>query len=521
MTGNLPRVLRRLRPGGAKQSADSFDRRLLAPMMLGSVLNPVNSSILSVSLVPIGAAFGAPPSRTAWLISALYLATSIGQPVVGRLIDLFGPRRLFLAGTALTGVAGIVGMLAPDLGVLVAARVLLGFGTCAGYPAAMYLIRSEAGRTGRKSPAGVLTALAVTTQTIAVIGPSLGGLLIGVGGWRATLAVNVPLALAGLYLGARRLPATPAPRRADGRHPVGELDLPGMGLFAAALVCLLLFLMNPGGGTWYLPVLTGAAAAGFTWRELRARQPFIDVRVLGGNLPILATYARTLLSYVVSYAFLYGYTQWTQEGRGLSASQAGLVQLPLFATAIVVSTLTGRHQAIRGKLLVGAVGQITACALLLLLHAHSPLWMLLAVVLVLGVPQGLNNLALQNAVFHQADAERMGSSAGLLRTFGYLGAIIASAADGTFFGQRADTSGLHHLAVFMLVVSGLFLALTVIDGSLRRIGAPPDGDTTTDTEPPGQPSVAEVSEPRPTGPAPQRPAAQADPTHPATREDQP
>ena len=483
MTGRLTRVLHGLRPGGTKGAADGFDRRLLAPMMLGAVLNPVNSSILSVSLVPIGAAFGAPPSRTAWLISALYLATSIGQPVVGRLIDLFGPRRLFLAGTALTGIAGVVGMLAPGLGVLIAARVLLGFGTCAGYPAAMYLIRSEARRTGQESPAGVLTALAVTTQTIAVIGPGLGGLLIGVGGWRATLAVNIPLAIAGLYLGARRLPATPAARRDNGRHPVSDLDLPGMGLFAAALVCLLLFLMNPGGDDWYLLVLTGAAAAGFSWRELRARQPFIDIRVLGGNLPLLATYARALLCYVVTYAFLYGYTQWTEEGRGLSASQAGLVQLPLFTTAIVVSTLTGRRQAVRGKLLAGAVGQIAACALLLLLHAHSPLWMLLAVVTVLGVPQGLNNLALQNAVYHQADAERMGSSAGLLRTFGYLGAIIASAADGAFFGRRADTGGLHHLGTFMLAVSALFLAVTVVDRSLCRLGASPRNGTPAGTEP--------------------------------------
>lgn len=471
MTGSLARVLRRLRPGGAKGPADGFDRRLLAPMMLGSALNPVNSSIISVSLVPIGAALGAPPSRTAWLISALYLATAIGQPVVGRLIDLFGPRRLFLAGTALTGVAGVVGMLAPDLGVLIVARVLLGFGTCSGYPAAMYLIRSEARRTGKESPAGVLTALAVTTQTIAVIGPSLGGLLIGVGGWRATLAVNIPLAAAGLYLGARRIPATPASRRDDGRHGVSDLDLPGMGLFSVALVCLLLFLMNPGGGDWYLPVLTLAAAAGFTWRELRARQPFIDVRVLGGNLPLVATYVRALLCYVVTYAFLYGYTQWTEEGRGLSASQAGLVQLPLFTIAIVVSTLTGRHQAVRGKLLVGAVGQIAACSLLFLLHADSPVWMLLAVVIVLGIPQGLNGLALQNAVYHQADAERIGSSAGLLRTFGYLGAIVASAANGAFFGRHVDTQGLHHLAWFMLAVSILFLALTVADRSLRRIGA--------------------------------------------------
>ncbi|MEU6123700.1 MFS transporter [Streptomyces sp. NPDC047123] len=475
LTDSLSRLIRRVRPGGAKGAGDGFDRRLLAPMMLGSVLNPVNSSIISVSLVPIGAAFGAPPSRTAWLISALYLATSIGQPVVGRLIDLYGPRRLFLAGTALTGVAGVVGMLSPGLGVLIASRVLLGFGTCAGYPAAMYLIRSEARRTGQESPAGVLTALAVATQTIAVVGPSLGGLLIGIGGWRATLAVNIPLAAAGLFLGARRIPATPPARRKADRHPVGDLDLPGMGLFAAGLVCLLLFLMNPGGGDWYLLVLALAAAGGFTWRELRARLPFIDIRVLGGNLPLLATYARALLSYVVSYAFLYGYTQWTQQGRGLSPSQSGLVLLPLFATAIVVSTLTGRRQAIRGKLLVGAVGQIVACALLLLLHDDSPLWMLLAVVFVLGIPQGLNNLALQNAVFHQADAGRMGSSAGLLRTFGYLGAIVASAANGAFFGERADTGGLHHLAVFMLAVSVLFLVVTVADRSLRR-GTPPRTD---------------------------------------------
>jgi MFS family permease len=477
----LCRVLDRLRPGRSKGPQTGFDRRLLAPMMMGAALNPVNSSIISVSLVPIGAAFGAPPSRTAWLISALYLATAIGQPVMGRLIDLFGPRRLFLAGTALTGVAGVVGMLAPDLGVLIAARVLLGFGTCSGYPAAMYLIRSEAGRTGQKSPAGVLTALAVTTQTIAVVGPSLGGLLIGIGGWRATLAVNIPLALGGLYLGLRRIPATPGVRRDDDRHPVSGLDLPGMGLFAVALVCLLLFLMDPGGEDWYLPVLAVAAGAGFTWRELHADRPFIDVRVFAGNLPLLATYGRALLCYIVTYAFLYGYTQWMEQGRGLSASQAGLVQLPLFGTAMVVSTLTGRHQAVRGKLVVGGIGQVVACGLLLLLSDNSPVWMLLAVVIVLGIPQGLNSLALQNAVYHQADAERMGSSAGLLRTFGYLGAIIASAANGAFFGHRADTGGLHHLAVFILAAGVLFLAVTVVDRSLRGIGR--DDDIPTQTQP--------------------------------------
>ncbi|WP_052391346.1 MFS transporter [Streptomyces sp. NRRL B-24484] len=461
-------ALRTRRTGAPK---DAFDRRLLAPMMLGAILNPVNSAILAVSLVPIGAAFGAPPAATAWLVSALYLATAIGQPVVGRLIDLQGPRRLFLAGTALTGVAGVVGTLAPNLGVLIAARVLLGLGTCAGYPAAMYLVRSEADRTGRDSPAAVLTALAVTTQTVAVIGPSLGGLLIGLGGWRTTLAVNIPLSLAGLYLGARRLPRTAPPQRTRGSLAT-TLDLAGMALFAAALVPLLLFLMHPSAADWYLPATAVLAAGCFALRERRAASPFIDLRVLGGNLPLIATYTRALLAYTVAYAFLYGCTQWMQEGRGLTAPQAGLVQLPLFGTAIVVSAVTGRRRQIRGKLLAGALGQIVACTLVLLLGPHSPIWLLLVVAFAFGIPQGLNGLALQSAVYHQAHPERIGSSAGLLRTFSYLGAIVAAAATGAFLGHGADTAGLHELARFMLAAAVLHLLVTVADRSLRRVGAP-------------------------------------------------
>src|SRR5205823_12439895 len=120
MTASPVRLLRRRRA----ESSGGFDRRLIGPMILGAVLNPINSSIIAVSLVPIGVAFGAPPARTAWLVSALYLATAIGQPVVGRLVDMYGPRRLYLAGTALVGVAGLLGSFAPSLTVLVVARVL-------------------------------------------------------------------------------------------------------------------------------------------------------------------------------------------------------------------------------------------------------------------------------------------------------------------------------------------------------------------------------------------------------------
>lgn len=451
-----------------KDSGGNFDRTLLAPMIVGSILNPVNSTIISVALVPIGVAFGASPSETAWLISGLYLATAIGQPVVGRLIDLYGPRRLYLIGTSLTGLAGVLGMFAPSLGVLVMARVVLGFGTCAGYPSAMYLIRSEGRRTGHDSPAAVLTAVAVATQTISVIGPSLGGLLIGLGGWRTTFALNIPLAALGLILGALRLPKTAAPRgeRGDERG----LDLPGMALFAVALVSLLLFLMNLGVGHWYLLAVAAVGGAAFVVRELRASAPFIDLRLLGGNVPLVLTYLRGLLAYVVAYAFLYGYTQWMEEGRGLSAAHAGLAQLPLFAMGILVSVLTGRRTEVRAKLVVGAAAQIVACVLLLTLGPASPFWLLLVVAVVFGVPQGLNNLALQNSVYHQADPQRLGSSSGLLRTFSYLGAIVASAANGAFLSHGADSGGLHHLSWFMLGAAAVFLLITVADRALGRTG---------------------------------------------------
>ncbi|MET9486309.1 MFS transporter [Nocardia sp. NPDC006630] len=450
------------------ESGSGFDRKLLAPMLLGTILNPINSSIIAVSLVPIGVAFGAPASSTAWLVSALYLATAIGQPVVGRLVDLYGPRRLYLAGATLTGIAGIMGVLAPDLLVLVLARIVLGFGTCAGYPASMYLIRSESERTGKNSPAGVLTALAVAGQTIVVIGPTLGGLLIHLGGWRTTFAINIPLAIACLIVGALRMPKTPAPQRGKG----SGLDLPGIALFAALLVSLLLFLMKPQVAYWYLPVLAIAAGAALIIRELRTPEPFLDVRVLGGNVPLLATYGRVLLTSMVGYCFLYGFTQWLESGRGLNATGAGLILLPLSITGIAVSAITGRRTVIRGKLIVGGIAQILGCTALFLMPGAAAIWLLLGVAVIMGIPQGLNSLANQNAVYYQADPERIASSAGLLRTFTYAGAMGAAAAGGAFLSAGSSAAGLHHLALFMLVASGLFLALTLADRSLRLTGRP-------------------------------------------------
>ncbi|MEU6392408.1 MFS transporter [Streptomyces sp. NPDC046939] len=433
-------------------------------MILGSVLNPINSSMLAVALIPIGRAFGAPPAQTAWLVTGLYLATAVGQPVIGRLVDAFGPRRLYLAGTALVGVGGLLGTLAPNLWTLVAARVLLGFGTSAAYPASMSLLRSESDRTGRRSPSGILAALSVSAQVIAVIGPTLGGLLIGAGGWHLIFGVNVPLSAACLLLGTLWLPRT------KGTVPDTRADVPGMVLFTVSLTAFMLFLTDPRADRWYLPVVGAATGFWFARRELAVDSPFIDLRVLGGNAPLLATYARQLLAYITSYAFLYGYTQWLQEGRDLGASHAGLLLLPMSLAAIAVTALTGRHARVRGKLVVGAVVQLLGCLALLLLDSGTAIWFLVVLGVVFGIPQGLNGLANQNALYAQADPARMGSASGLLRTFTYLGALLASAANAVFFRSGATSAGLHGMAWLLIAVAALFLIACVADRSLSRVG---------------------------------------------------
>ncbi|MFE5294686.1 MFS transporter [Isoptericola sp. NPDC056618] len=461
------------RPAAAPRGLDGYDTRLTLPLALGSLLNPINSSMIAVALVPIGIAFGAPAAQTVWLVTALYLVTAVGQPVVGRVVDLVGPRRPYLVGAALVGVAGLLGALAPSLGVLVLARALLGIGTCAAYPAAMWLVRRATDRSGEdRGIATVLTILAVTNQVTMIVGPTLGGLLVGVGGWRAIFLVNVPLAAACLVLGGLRLPRTTAAdltrdgARGDGAGVATRLDLLGVLLFAAALTSLMLVLV--GAAPWWVLAATVVTGAWFARHELRARRPFIDLRLLAGNRPLLLTYARALLTATATYAFMFGYVQWLEQGRGLSEATAGLLMLPTSVVAVAVASATGRRAPVRTALLVGSGSLLVGGAILAVVQPASPTWLLVLAGVGIGGMQGLAGLAHQKALARQADAATVGAASGLLRTFMYLGALVSTAAIAALYADGPTTAGLHDLALAMAACAVVVGVLTLVDRSLRR-----------------------------------------------------
>nr|WP_245574142.1 MFS transporter [Amycolatopsis nigrescens] len=442
-----------------------FGPRLLLPLIASAVLNPVNSTLIAVALVPIGQTFGAGPGHTAWLISALYLATAVGQPVVGLLVDRFGARRVLLTGALVVLSAGVAGMFPLSLDGLIGVRVVLGLGTCAGFPAAMAVLRARAEETGAGVPARVLSVLSICSQTIMVVGPTLGGALIGLAGWPAIFAVNVPLAgLALLFT----LLWVPKDARSSEARPHGRIDLLGIALFSLTLLAVLLYLMHPGIGDLYLPAVAVLLGAAFVRVELRSRAPFLDLRMLARNGPLLRTYLRQSLAYLVVYAIMFGYVQWLESGRGLTEAAAGALLLPMSGVAVLAAAASGRGRGIRLRLLLTAGGLVCGSVLLIFVGHGTPIGLLIGVAALFGIAQGLTSVTNQATLYTQAPAEQMGTASGLFRTAQYLGAIAAATLIALCFGPHAGDAGLHELGIALTVVSAILLAVTVFDRGLKK-----------------------------------------------------
>ncbi|MFJ9419614.1 MFS transporter [Streptomyces sp. NPDC101227] len=440
----------------------------MTPLLLGSLLNPINSTMIATALVAIGRDFHVGPADTVWLISAMYLSSAVGQPSMGRLADRVGPRRVFVAGAVTVCAAGLLGALAPTFTLLIVSRVVLGVGTAAAYPAAMAMLRAESRRVGRPTPRAVLGRLSLAALGSAAIGPTLGGLLAATAGWRAVFAVNIPLALLALLSALAWLPRDEKSPRAAGSP--AALDPLGIALFAATLTTTMFFLLKLADPRWLLLAPAAVLAAALVWWQLRHPAPFIDLRMLARNGGLVRTYLRHGLTYLVIYCVLYGFSQWLEEAHGYSSFHAGLIMLPMSGAAAVCSLAGARTKGIRAPLTLAAVCLAAGSAVMLVVHGASPLLALLCAGALVGIPQGLAATGNQAAVYAQAPADGVGAAAGLQRTAQYLGAITAASLIGLLYGRHATDPALHRIALIGIALGALLLVLTLTDRSLRAGG---------------------------------------------------
>lgn len=449
----------------------------VASLSLGTALNPLNSSMIAVALVLVRGDFRLSVETVTWVITVFYLASAVAQPLMGRLADRFGPRRLFVFGMAVVVAVCVATPFSPTFALLCTGRVLLAIGTATAFPCAIAMLRTITERAGLSSPR-LLGRIQMANTLGAAVGPVIGGILVATLGWPAIFWVNVPLAIAA-FAGVRRyapaddrpeaLPGEQAgertgsrPRKQSGafRTVVAESDVPGILAFVATLVAALVFLLGlrPEPSWWLIPV---ALAAGFVfvWRELHCRSPFLDLRLLAGNFSLVMVYLCFAVFNLIYYLAFFGLPQYLEEHAGLPADIVGFLMLPLAALTVIVTPVSARlieRRGLRFTLLLGGAMLLGSAVLLGVVALTTTPVVILLVTAAMGIPYCVVSIAMSQALYASARPQDAGVAAGIFQTARYVGAILSTTALGIVF-TSGTTPGTWSVIAAIATVFGLAL----------------------------------------------------------------
>ncbi|MER7515716.1 MFS transporter [Streptomyces sp. NPDC126499] len=465
----------------AAPAATGPARPVLGPLglftvLLGAALPLIDFFIVNVALPTIDRDLAAGPALLELVVAGYGLSYAVLLVLGGRLGDLFGRRRLFLAGMAAFGLTSLVCGLAPDAWTLVAARVAQGAASALMLPQVLATIHSS---TSGARHAKALSLYGATAGLSMVAGQILGGVLVAADiagtGWRAIFLVNVPVALLGLLLAARAVPET----RSDRPAPV---DVPGTLLLALSLVTLLAPLTEGRAAgwpvwTWVSLVVFPFAAGAFWWVELRADRrggtPLVPPSLLG--LVSLRRGLAIVLPFSVGFGgFMFVVAVALQQGLAMGAVVSGAALVPM-ATAFFVASLAGPRLVGRWGtrvVPVGAVIQALGLGLLAWTVASGwpdlSGWSLLPGMAVAGLGQGFQLPVLFRVVLSEVPAERAGVGSGVMVTTQQSALALGVATLGSLFLSLAGSSpdGMGTALVTTLLVQ-LGLVVLTLPLSLR------------------------------------------------------
>jgi EmrB/QacA subfamily drug resistance transporter len=328
---------------------------LLASAQLMLVLDV---TVVNVALPDIGAALHLHGGELPWVLTSYTLVFGGLMLLGGRVADLFGARRVTLAGLALFTASSLLCAVSQDAAMLLAGRSLQGVGAALMSPAALATVMTLFTGSARGKALGVWSALAGAGSALGVI---LGGLLTSEAGWRWVFAINVPIGIALLAAIPLAVPARPPAAAERG------LDIPGAVLVTAGTGAAIYGLINVGSHGWsaastVLPLLLAAAIwTAFAMVERRARRPLLTVGLLTRRPVLAGSFLMLAATGLLVGGFFVG-SFALQRVHHYTALHTGLAFLPI-AVAIIAGAQTGsRVLALVNARLVAVTGLALAAA---------------------------------------------------------------------------------------------------------------------------------------------------------------
>ncbi|GAA4663905.1 MFS transporter [Frondihabitans cladoniiphilus] len=384
---------------------------LVVYLALGGLAYAVLQSLVAPALSTIGKDLNATTSSVSWLITAYLLSASVLTPIFGKLGDMMGKRRILIVVMSLLLVGTVVAGLAPNLGVLIIARIFQG-AAGAVLPLSIGIVRDELPKERVSVTIGILSGIFGIGAGVGIVaaGPIVQHLNYHWLFWFPL--VLVVIALAGIIFGMKESPI---------RTP-GKLDLAGTGILTISLVSLLLAISE--GETWGwsdfktigLLALGAVAMVVFVFVELRVKSPLIDVRLF----KIRGVWTAHVVALVFGFA-MYGtfvlvptllqLPAFTGYGFGKTATVSGLFLLPTVLMMVVVSPVSGsivRKYGPKPALVIGAILLTAAFVLPALSHAHT--WQILVSGILTGAGIGFGLAAASNAIIESVPMTQTGEA---------------------------------------------------------------------------------------------------------------
>jgi DHA2 family multidrug resistance protein len=420
-------------------------------LSLATFMNVLDTSIANVSIPAIAGDMGVSPAQGTWVITSFAVANAISVPLTGWLTQRFGQVRLFTVSVLLFVVASWLCGLAPNIGMLIAFRVLQGLVAGPMIPLSQTLLLAS------YPPAKAGTAMALWSMTVLVApvaGPLLGGWITDNIAWPWIFYINVPVGLiaAGLTWSIYRK-RDPGPRRV----PLDRVGLVLLVLFVGAMQIMI----DKGKELdWFespeivaLAVVGAVSFAFFLAWELTDAHPIVDLRLF-----LRRNFTVGTLSLALAYGLFFGNVVllplWLQQYMGYTATWAGLATAPVGLLAILLSPWVGKNVQRIDPRRLGTVAFLGFAGVLWLrsrFNAQADFVTILIPTLLQGGAMAFFFVPLQAIVFSGLTPDRMPSAAGLSNFVRITAGAVGTSAFTTLWDSRA---ALHHARIAESLIPG-------------------------------------------------------------------